>query len=62
MDLKAKGYEDVDWIDPAQDMVQWRAAVNAVMNLPISQATGNVLTSQRLTAYKDGRCSMEILR
>jgi len=26
---------DLDWIDLTQDMDMWRAAVNAVMNLPV---------------------------
>jgi hypothetical protein len=32
MDLKEKEFEDVDWIRLAQDMDQWRALVNKVMN------------------------------
>jgi len=32
MDLKAIGYEDVDWIKLAQDRVQWWDFVNMVMN------------------------------
>jgi hypothetical protein len=33
MDLKDIGCEVVDWIRLAQAMAQWRALVNAVMNL-----------------------------
>jgi hypothetical protein len=33
MDLKEIGYEDVDWINLAQDRDQWRALVDAEMNL-----------------------------
>jgi hypothetical protein len=29
------GWVGVDWIDVAQDRGQWRAVVNAVMNLPV---------------------------
>jgi hypothetical protein len=36
MDLREKGWDGVDWIDLAQDRDQWRALVNAVMNLRIS--------------------------
>ena len=35
----------MDWIDVAQDMGRWRAVVNAVMNLRVSQNAGNFLTS-----------------
>jgi hypothetical protein len=30
-----RGWGGVDWIDLAQDNVQWRALVNAVMNLRV---------------------------
>jgi hypothetical protein len=33
MDHKEMGYEDVDWINVAQDRVQWQALVKTVMNL-----------------------------
>jgi hypothetical protein len=33
MDLREIGWDGGDWIDLAQDMDQWRALVNAVMNL-----------------------------
>jgi hypothetical protein len=33
MDLREIEWGGVDWIDMAQDMDQWRALVNAVMNL-----------------------------
>jgi hypothetical protein len=29
------GWDDVDWIDMAQDMDQWRALVNTVLNLGV---------------------------
>jgi hypothetical protein len=32
MDLRETGWEGVDWIHLAQDMDQWRAVVNTVMN------------------------------
>jgi hypothetical protein len=34
MDLRDTGW-DMDWIDVAQDMDQWRALVNTVMNLRV---------------------------
>jgi hypothetical protein len=33
MDLREIGWDDVDWIDMAQDREQWRAVVNTVLNL-----------------------------
>jgi hypothetical protein len=35
MDLREIGWDDKDWIDLAQDRYQWRALVNAVMNLRV---------------------------
>jgi hypothetical protein len=35
MDLREIGIDGVNWIQPAQDRVQWRAYVNTVMNLRV---------------------------
>jgi hypothetical protein len=35
MDFRATGWDDMDWIDLAQDRDEWRALVNTVMNLRI---------------------------
>jgi hypothetical protein len=35
MDLREIEWDDVDWIELAQDRDQWRALVNTVMNLRI---------------------------
>jgi hypothetical protein len=35
MDLREKGCDGMDWIELAQDMDQWRALVNTVMNLRV---------------------------
>jgi hypothetical protein len=35
MDLREIGWDGGDWIDLAQDRDQWRALVNAVMNLRV---------------------------
>jgi hypothetical protein len=36
MDLREIGWDCVDWIDLAQDRVQWRALVNTVMYFRVS--------------------------
>jgi hypothetical protein len=35
MDLRETGFEDVDWINLAQDRDRWQALVNTVMNLQV---------------------------
>jgi hypothetical protein len=35
MDLREIGWGSMDWIDLAQDMEQWRALVNTVMNIQV---------------------------
>jgi hypothetical protein len=35
MDLREIGWDGVDWMDMAQDRVQWRALVNTVLNLRV---------------------------
>jgi transposase len=35
MGLREIGWDGMDWIDLAQDRDQWRALVNAVMNLRV---------------------------
>jgi hypothetical protein len=35
MDLREIEWDDVDWIDLAQDRDQWRALVSTVMNLRV---------------------------
>jgi hypothetical protein len=36
MDLREIGWGGMDWVHLAQDGDQWRAVVNAVMNLQVS--------------------------
>jgi hypothetical protein len=45
MDLREIGYEEVEWINLAQDRRRWRALVKTVMNLRVSQKQGNFVTS-----------------
>jgi hypothetical protein len=35
IDLREIGWDDMDWVDLAQDRDQWRALVNTVMNLGV---------------------------
>jgi hypothetical protein len=35
LDLREIGIDGAKWIQPAQDMVQWRACVNTVMNFRV---------------------------
>jgi hypothetical protein len=48
MDLRETGWDGMDWIDLAQDMYQWRALVNTVMNLRVPQHAGKFFTSCRI--------------
>jgi hypothetical protein len=43
MVLREIGWDVVDWIDIAQDRDQWRALVNTVLNLRVSQNAGKFL-------------------
>jgi hypothetical protein len=36
IDPREIGWEDMDWIDLADDRDQWRALVNTVMNLRVA--------------------------
>jgi hypothetical protein len=44
-DLQEVGWGCMDWIYLAQDMYQWRAVVNAVMNLQVPLNARHFLTS-----------------
>jgi hypothetical protein len=44
MDLREIGWDDVDWIDMAQDRDQWRALVNTVLNLQVPSNAGKFLS------------------
>jgi len=41
--FKEIGWDDVDWIDVAQNRKKWRVYVNRTMNLGVSQNARNFL-------------------
>jgi len=51
MDLKEIACEGVDWIHPAQDMSQWHALVNMVMNLSVPLKVENFLTNWMIIGF-----------
>jgi hypothetical protein len=44
MDLREIGWDGMDWIVLAEDRDQWRALVNAVMNLRVPKDAGKFLS------------------
>jgi hypothetical protein len=51
MDLREIGWDDMDWIDLAQNRDQWRALVNTVMNLRVLQNAGKFLSSFTIDSF-----------
>jgi hypothetical protein len=41
MDLREMGWDGMDWIDVAEDRVQWTAPVNTVINFRFYKMLGN---------------------
>jgi hypothetical protein len=51
IDLREIGWDDMDWIDLAQDRDQWRALVNTVMNLRVPKNAANFLNSLTIGSF-----------
>jgi hypothetical protein len=58
MDLSEIGWDGMDWIDLVQDMDQWWALVNTVMNLRFHKTLGSSRVAAQLTASQEGFSSM----
>jgi hypothetical protein len=57
MDLWEIGWEGVDWMHLAQDMYQWRAVVNMVMNR-LDSIKGEEFLDYVYTANTDKDCDL----
>jgi hypothetical protein len=51
IDLREIGWDGMDWIDLAQDGDQWRALVNAVLNLRVPYNAGNFLSGCTIGSF-----------
>jgi hypothetical protein len=51
MNLTEIRWGGMDWIDLAQDRDQWKALVNTVMNLRVSQNVGRFLHSYTMSGF-----------
>jgi hypothetical protein len=51
IDLREIGWNDVDWIDLAQDRDQWRALANTVMNLRVPYNAGKFLSGCTIGSF-----------
>jgi hypothetical protein len=51
LDLREIGWDGRDWIDLAQDRDQWKALVNAVMNLRVPKIAGKFLSGCKTGSF-----------
>jgi hypothetical protein len=52
MNLKELVWDDMDWIDPAQDRDQWKVLVKVVMKLRTQKMLGSSSVAAQLVAYR----------
>jgi hypothetical protein len=60
MDLREIGWGGMDWKDLVQDMDQWRALVNTVLNLRVSYNFGKFSVAALLAVFQEELSSMEL--
>jgi hypothetical protein len=51
MDLREIGWDGMDWIDLPRDRDQWRALLNAVMNLRVPYNAGKFLSGCTIGSF-----------
>jgi hypothetical protein len=51
MDLREIGWDGGDWIDLYQNRDQWKALVNAVMNLRVPKNAGKFLSDCTIGSF-----------
>jgi hypothetical protein len=56
--LREIGWDDMDWIELAQDMDQWRAHVSTVMNLRVPWNAGKFRVTAQLATSQEGLSSI----
>jgi hypothetical protein len=57
-DLREIGWDDVNWIDRAQDRDQWSSLVNTVLKLRVPYNAGKFLSGCQLMAPQEGLSSV----
>jgi hypothetical protein len=57
IDLREIGWDGTDWIDLSQDRDKWRALVNTMMNLRVSQNAGKFLSGCTIGSFS-GRAQL----
>jgi hypothetical protein len=51
----------MDWIYLAKDRGKWRALVNTIVNLGVSQSAENFLSNEKILVSQEGLCSKELV-
>jgi hypothetical protein len=61
-DIRGRGQWGMDWVDLAQDWDQWRALVNMVMSLSVSQNAEKLLRRWTPKVSQEGLNSMDLVQ